>query len=194
VVVSAAAGGVGHVAGQIARTAGARVIGITGSDEKNRKLEAEYGFAHTVNHRSATFVDDLRDACGETGADVFFDNVGGTVLDAMLPLMGHHGRIVCCGAAAQYDDKEDAVLQPGPRGIPQHLFNKALRMEGIFTPDYVSEWAEGARQLAAWLDEGTIEAATHIWNGLDSAPEALVAVLSGENFGQALVRISPDPS
>lgn len=82
----------------------------------------------------------------ETGADVFFDNVGGTVLDAMLPLMGHHGRIVCCGAAAQYDDKEDAVLQPGPRGIPQHLFNKALRMEGIFTPDYASEWAEGARQ------------------------------------------------
>jgi NADPH-dependent curcumin reductase CurA len=116
-VVSAGAGGVGHLAGQVARIAGARVIGITGSDDKNRVLEKELGFTATVNRRSPTFDRDLRAACKD-GVDVFFDNVGGTVLDALLPLMAAHGRVVCCGSVGEYDTAGDAVLTPGPRGIP----------------------------------------------------------------------------
>jgi NADPH-dependent curcumin reductase CurA len=99
VVVSAAAGGVGHLAGRLAKIAGARVIGITGSREKNRILEDELGFAATLNRRLPTFSTDLRAACGD-GVDVFFDNVRGPILDSMLPLMATHGRVVCCGAVA----------------------------------------------------------------------------------------------
>jgi NADPH-dependent curcumin reductase CurA len=193
VVVSAAGGGVGLVAGQIARTAGARVLGITGSDDKNQRLEADYGFAGTVNHRSPTFTEDLRRACGESGADLFFDNVGGMVLDAMLPQMAHHGRIVCCGAAAQYDESDDGVIQQGPRGIPQHLINRSVRLEGFVIADFAPEWADALGRLGQWLWDGTIKPAVQEWRGLESAPEALMAVLAGDSFGQAVVRILPDP-
>lgn len=192
VVVSGAAGGVGHIAGQIAQLAGARVIGITGSSAKNQKLEAEYGFTETVNRRSPTFRDDLRRALG-TGPDVYFDTVGGPVLDAVLPLMALRGRIVCAGDSAQYDDKRDNTRQPGPRGIPQLVISKGLRLEGIFVADYLPGRSEAVQKLAEWLSDGKIKPAFDIWDGLDSAPEALVALMSGENFGQALVRLSPDP-
>jgi NADPH-dependent curcumin reductase CurA len=192
VVVSGAAGGVGHIAGQIAQVAGARVIGITGSVAKNQKLEAEYGFAGTVNRRSPTFRDDLRRAVG-TGPDVYFDTAGGPVLDTVLPLMAHRGRIVCAGDSAQYDDKEDNTRQPGPRGIPQLVISKGLRVEGIFVADFLPGRPEALRQLAEWLSDGKIKPAFEVRDGLDSAPEALVALLSGENFGQVLIRMSPDP-
>lgn len=192
VVVSGAAGGVGHIAGQIARLAGARVIGITSSNEKNQKLEAEYGFIGTVNRRSPTFRDDLRNAIG-AGPNVYFDTAGGPLLDTILPLMAHRGRIVCAGDSSQYDGKEDNTLQPGPRGIPQLVISKGLRLEGIFVADYMPRRAEAVQKLAKWLDEGKIKLAVEMWDGLDSAPEALVALMSGKNFGQALVRLSPDP-
>ena len=192
VVVSGAAGGVGHIAGQIARVAGARVIGITGSSEKNQRLEAGYGFAGTVNRRSPTFRDDLRRAIG-TGADVYFDTAGGPVLDAVIPLMAHRGRIVCAGDSAQYDAKEDNTRQPGPRGIPQLVISKGLRLEGIFVADYLPGRPEALRELADWLSDGRVKPAFEVRDGLDSAPEALVALMSGENFGQALIRLSPDP-
>jgi NADPH-dependent curcumin reductase CurA len=191
VVVSAAAGGVGHLAGQLARIAGARVVGITGSEEKNRILREELGFTAAVNRRSPMFLSHLSAACGD-GADVFFDNVGGAALDAMLPLMNHHGRIVCCGAVAGYDTGQDAVLAPGPRGIPQLLVNKALRIEGFATADFLPEWPDALDRLADWADQ--LKEITKVWEGLDSAPEALVAMLAGENTGQVVVRIGPDPA
>ncbi|WAJ45309.1 NADP-dependent oxidoreductase [Mycobacterium sp. Aquia_216] len=189
VVISAAAGGVGHLAGQIAHHAGARVVGITGSDDKNRRLENEFNFTHTVNHRHPNFHEDLRAACGPSGVAVYFDNIAGDVLTSMLPLMRPHGRIVCCGATAQYDQKDDNLVQPGPRGIPQYLINKSLRLEGFLTADYAHEWAQGRNQLSDWLTDGTIRSATQTWHGLESAPDALLAVLAGENFGQAVVQL-----
>jgi NADPH-dependent curcumin reductase CurA len=193
VVVSAAAGGVGHLAGQLARISGARVIGITGSDDKNRILEEVLSFSATVNRRSATFASDLRAACAD-GANVFFDNVGGGVLEAMLPLMAAHGRVVCCGAVASYDTAQDAVLAPGPRGIPLLIVNNALRIEGFLTADFMPEWGDALDQLAAWTQEGQLNAITKVWDGLDAAPAALVAMLAGENIGQVVVRVGPDPT
>jgi NADPH-dependent curcumin reductase CurA len=189
VVVSAASGGVGHLAGQIAHQAGAHVVGITGSDMKNRRLLDEFKFSRVVNRRSPTFLDDLGSACGESGADVYFDNVGGAVLDAMLPLMRSHGRIVCCGATAHYQEEDDGITQPGPRGIPQHLINKCLRIEGFLAADYAYEWAAARSQLSAWLSDETITTAVQHWNGLENAPDALIAVLAGESFGQAVVEL-----
>jgi NADPH-dependent curcumin reductase CurA len=193
VVVSAAAGGVGHLAGQLARIAGARVIGITGSDDKNRILQEELGFSATLNRRSPTFTTDLRAAC-PAGANVFFDNVGGGVLDAILPLMTAHGRVVCCGAVASYDTAHDAVLAPGPRGIPLLIVNKALRLEGFLTADFMPEWGTALDHLAVWVQQGQLKAITKVWDGLDAAPEALVAMLAGENVGQVVVRVGPDPT
>jgi NADPH-dependent curcumin reductase CurA len=193
VVVSAAAGGVGHLAGQLARIAGARVIGITGSDDKNRILEEELGFSATVNRRSPTFATDLRAACTD-GVDAFFDNVGGGVLEAILPLMAAHGRVVCCGAVASYDTAQDAVLEPGPRGIPLLIVNKALRLEGFLTTDFVPEWGDALDQLAGWTQQGQLKTITKIWDGLDAAPAALVAMLAGENIGQVVVRVGRDPT
>ena len=190
VVVSAAAGGVGHLAGQLAKIAGARAVGITGSEEKNRILREELGFSAVVNRRSPTFLNDLRAAC-RSGADVFFDNVGGAVLDAMLPLMSYCGRLVCCGAVAGYDTGQDAVLAPGPRGIPLQLLNRALKIQGFETLDFEPEWADALDWLAAWA--GHLTEITKVWEGLDSAPEALVAMLAGESTGQVVVRIGPDP-
>jgi NADPH-dependent curcumin reductase CurA len=193
VVVSAAAGGVGHLAGQLARTTGARVIGITGSADKNRILEEELAFSATVNRRSPTFVTDLSAACAD-GADVFFDNVGGSLLDAMLPLMAVHGRVVCCGAVAGYDGDQDAVCAPGPRGIPQLIINKALRIEGFLPADFTPDWDAALDRLAGWTQQGQLKTITRVWEGLDAAPEALVAMLAGENAGQVVVRVGPDPT
>jgi NADPH-dependent curcumin reductase CurA len=191
VVISAAAGGVGHLAGQIGHHAGAHVVGITGSDAKNRRLQDEFKFTRTVNRRSATFLEDLGAACGGAGVDVYFDNVGGDVLNAVLPLMKRHGRIVCCGATAQYDQIDDDLLEPGPPGIPQHLINKSLRLEGFLAADFAHDWAQARGQLSEWLSDGTITTAIQSWPGLEHAPDALLSVLAGENFGQAVVQL-PD--
>jgi NADPH-dependent curcumin reductase CurA len=193
VLVSAAAGGVGHLAGQLANIVGARVIGITGSADKNRMLEAELGFAATVDRRSPTFVDDLRSAC-PGGVHVYFDNVGGPVLDAALPLMADHGRVVCCGAVAGYDEAEDAVTTPRPRGVPMLIINKALRLQGFLTSDFITDWADAHRRLTGWMADGQLKAITRTWQGLDSAPDALVGMLAGENVGQVVVRVGPDRS
>jgi NADPH-dependent curcumin reductase CurA len=193
VVVSAAAGGVGHLAGQLARIVGARVIGITGSDDKNRILEEELGFSATVNRRSPTFSTDLRAACPD-GTNVFFDNVGGGVLEAILPQMAAHGRVVCCGAVASYDTAQDAVLAPGPRGIPLLIVNTALRLEGFLTADFMPEWGDALVHLAGWSQQGPLKPITKVWDGLDAAPAALVAMLAGENIGQVVIRVGPDPT
>ena len=123
VVISGAAGGVGHLAGQIAGSAGARVVGITSSDEKNRILENQLGYSATVNWKSSSFLDDLHTAC-RRGEDVYFDNVGGPLLGKMLPLIVDRGRIVCCGVTAQYD--MDNPL-PGRSDLAMLMIAKSLR-------------------------------------------------------------------
>ena len=186
VVVSAAAGATGNVAGQLARIHGARVVGITGSDEKNRLLEDELGFDATANHRSPTLARDLRALCPDR-IDVYFDNVGGAVLEACLPRMNPYGRIVCCGALSQYDTDEPP---PGPRAVPALVISLRLRMEGFVVTDYADRWDDAARRLAAWVSDGSLKVLEHVVDGLDAAPAAFVDVLAGRNVGKWMVRVA----
>jgi NADPH-dependent curcumin reductase CurA len=190
VVVSAAAGATGHIVGQLARLQGSRVVGISGSDEKNAVLKDRLGFDETVNHRSHTLADDLRAACPD-GVDVYFDNVGGPLLERMLRNMNVGGRIVCCGVVSQYDTGSPA---PGPRGVPGLLVAKRLRMEGFLLPDFRDEWPQATRELAEHLAAGKITPLENVVDGLDNAPRTLIDLLGGRNLGKSMVRICPDPA
>jgi NADPH-dependent curcumin reductase CurA len=188
VLVSAAAGATGSVAGQLARIHGCRVVGVTGSAAKNQVLTERLGFDAAVDHRSPTFADDLRQACPD-GVDVYFDNVGGPVLDAALRRMNTHGRVVCCGAVSQYDT---ATPAPGPAGVPGLVVTKRLRMEGLLVFDFAARYAEALTRLAAWLRDGDLVELHEVLDGLDNAPRALIGLLAGENVGKRIVRIGPD--
>jgi NADPH-dependent curcumin reductase CurA len=189
VVVSAAAGATGSVAGQLARRQGCRVVGITGSAAKNQLLEAELGFDATVDHHSPALFEDLRSAC-PTGVDVYFDNVGGRVLETVLPQMNVHGTIVCCGVVSQYDTASPA---PGPRSVPGLLVTKRLRMQGFLVTDYHGRWPAAEAELAALIDSGEVKIVQEIIDGLASAPRALIGMLAGENVGKRIVRAGQDP-
>ncbi len=188
VVVSAAAGATGSVAGQIARRAGARVVGITGSDAKNRLLEAELGFDAAVNYRSASFERDIAEACGD-GIDVYFDNVGGRILEVALHNMNPHGRVVCCGAVSQYDGPAGS---PGPANVPTVLVTKRLAMQGFVVFDFAESFPTALADLEAWVSTGDVKVLEDVREGLQSAPSALVDLLGGGNVGKLMVRVGPD--
>ena len=190
VVVSAAAGATGNVVGQIARIKGCRVVGIAGSDKKNAMLQRDLGFNATVNYKSATLREDLRTACLD-GIDVYFDNVGGPLLDAVLPVMNLHGRVVCCGVVSQYDAEGPAT---GSRLVPGILVVSRLRMEGFIVSDFEDRFAEAEAQLAAWVASGDLKVLEEVLDGLDAAPGALIGLLAGANTGKRMVRVGPDPS
>ncbi|WP_110319068.1 NADP-dependent oxidoreductase [Mycolicibacterium moriokaense] len=189
VVVSGAAGATGHLVGQLARLAGCVVVGIAGADAKLRVLTDRLGFDEAVSYRSRTFRKDLRAACPR-GIDVYFDNVGGAVLEAALPLMNVNGRVVCCGAVSAYDA---AAPSSGPRGVPGHLVTKRLRMEGFIASDFRDQWPVAEQRLAGWVDGGQLIAMQDVVDGLDSAPDALIGLLNGDNIGKRIVRVGPDP-
>ncbi|MEV4813374.1 NADP-dependent oxidoreductase [Micromonospora avicenniae] len=179
----------GHLAGQLARVAGARVVGITSSTEKNEILRQQLGYTATVNRRSSSFVDDLRAAC-PAGVDVYYDNVGGPALEAVLPLLARHGRIVCCGVTAHYDaDRPPA----GVTDLATQLIVKSLRMQGFLVADYLPRWGAAQRELHALQKGGELTVLEDIRDGLDSAPGALIEMLAGGNIGQLGVRLAPDP-
>lgn len=189
VVVSAAAGATGNVAGQIARIKGARVVGIAGSAEKGEFLTSELGFDFAVNYRSPSFADDLDAACPD-GIDVFFDNVGGTVLDLVIERMAEHGRIVCCGAISGYDGgSPDAAA----KHVPHRLVTHRLKMQGFIVLDSLERWPAAVSELAAWVRSGELRVVEDVVEGLESAPEALIGLLAGANVGKRMVRVAPDP-
>jgi NADPH-dependent curcumin reductase CurA len=188
VVVSAAAGSVGMYVGQIAKTLGCRAVGIAGTAEKCDWVTGELGFDACVNHRSDNLFRELKAACPD-GIDIYFDNVGGPVLETALFLMNMKGRIVCCGAASQYDT-EDAM---GPRNLPGILVVKRLRMEGFIYFDFVKQDEKAEQNISTWLEEGKIKVVDDIVDGLENAPRALIGLLAGENRGKRMVRVAPDP-
>jgi hypothetical protein len=190
VAVSAAAGATGNVVGQIARIEGCRVVGIAGSDDKNAMLQRDLGFDATVNYKSATLREDLRAAC-PNGIDVYFDNVGGPLFDAVLPVMNLHGRVVCCGAVSQYDAEGPAI---GSRLVPGILVVSRLCMQGFIVDDFRDRFAEAEAQLAAWIASGELKVVEEVLEGLDAAPGALIGLLAGANTGKRMVRIGPDPA
>ena len=184
VVVSGAAGATGSVAGQIAKLNGCRVVGIAGSDEKCRWLTDELGFDAAINYRTENVAKALKDAC-PNGIDVFFDNVGGEILEAALANLALRGRVVMCGAISQYND---AVPPPGPRNLSV-LISKRGRMEGFIILDFLPRAGEAIAQLATWVMSGQLKYKVDVMEGLDRAPEALTKLFTGANEGKMLVKV-----
>ena len=186
VVVSAAAGSVGHLVGQMAKISGCRAVGVAGSDEKCGLLTNELGFDAALNYRSPDFRGAFREAC-EDGIDIYFDNTGGDILGGALRRMKAHGRIVCCGVVSQYDT---ANPQPGPRGIPGLLVNNRVRMEGFLVFDYASRYAEGRAQMREWVEAGKLKPLQDEFDGLEEMPRAFIDMLAGGNVGTRIVRVA----
>jgi len=184
VVVSGAAGAVGTTVCQIAKLKGCRAVGIAGSDEKNRYLEQELGVDATINYKNGDVAQALKDACPK-GVDVYFDNVGGEVSDAVMPLLNHGARLIICGQISLYNrDKQDI----GPRPQPYLLVNSAL-MQGFIISDYASRFPEGVTQLAGWLGAGKLKYAETIVEGFENTPQAFIGLFSGENLGKQIVKV-----
>lgn len=189
VLISGAAGGVGSVVGQIAKIKGCRVVGVAGSPEKCLRLNEELGFDAAINYREANLAVQVRAACPK-GIDVFFDNVGGEILDVALANIRKHARIVLCGAISRYNETE---LPPGPRNYMSLIINSA-RMEGFILMNYAAKFPQAMKELGAWVAEGSIKSAVDIVDGLDRAPEALLRLFSGANQGKQLVKVGEEPA
>ena len=185
VVVSAAAGATGSVVGQIAKILGCRAVGIAGGPEKCAYLTAELGLDAAIDYRSENVVTRLRQTCPD-GIDVYFDNVGGRILDAALLHLAPRGRIVLCGAIADYS-------QDGEASGPRNYFKLALRrgrMEGFLVLDYLPRAAEATAALAGWLREGRLKERADVQYGLENAPAVVARLFRGENVGKQLLRIA----
>ena len=185
VLVSAAAGAVGPLVGQIAKLAGCRVVGTAGGPDKCDWLVRDLGFDAAVDYKAGGVRRALAAACPD-GIDVYFDNTGGPVLDAALSLMNLRGRIACCGNVSQYDVEKPA---PGPMAVPGLIVTKRLRMEGFIVMDFYDRRDEAERRLARWVEQGRIKAVVDIVDGLDKAPEALIGLFNGRNRGKMAVRV-----
>ena len=185
VVVSGAAGAVGMTVCQIAKIKGCRAVGIAGSDEKNQYLTAELGVDAAINYKSPEMRQALKDACPKR-VDVYFDNVGGEISDAVLPLINQGARIVLCGQISLYNlDKPDV----GPRPQPALLVNRAS-MTGFIITDYAARFAEGVMNLAQWLGAGKLKYAETVVEGFENTPNAFIGLFSGENLGKQIVKVA----
>jgi len=182
--VSSAASSVGSIAGQIAKMQGASVIGIAGSPEKCAWVTGELGFDACIDYKREDVVGRLKELAPK-GVDVFFDNVGGELLDTVLRRLAMHARVVLCGDISTYNLDGPA---PALHNI-RYLMGKRARMEGFNTLDHWDHYADAAAQLADWLRSGLIKAKVHQLEGIDRAPEALVRLFSGEHLGKLVVRV-----
>ncbi|HQT64123.1 MAG: NADP-dependent oxidoreductase [Acidocella sp. 20-57-95] len=184
VVVSGAAGAVGATVGQIAKIKGCRVVGIAGGAQKCAFLTNELGFDAAVDYKSADFKKELKAAC-PNGIDVYFDNVGGEILDTCLALINLHARIVICGAISQYNNT--TAIQ-GPANYLSLLVNRA-RMQGMVVFDYADRYGLAAREMAGWMAAGKLIGKEDIVTGLESFPQTLLKLFSGENFGKLVLKV-----
>jgi NADPH-dependent curcumin reductase CurA len=183
VLVSGAAGATGSIVGQIAKIQGCRVIGIAGTDDKCAWLD-QLGFDGTINYRTDD-IDARLTELSPDGIDVFFDNVGGEILETTLDHLRIGARVVLCGAISTYNDTEP---RPGPRNL-MNLVVFRSRMQGFLVLDYVDRFPEAALQLAVWVSEGRIAHKVDVVEGLDRAPEALNRLFTGENTGKVIVAV-----
>ena len=183
VFVSGAAGAVGSVAGQIAKLKGCRVIGSAGSAAKVAWLE-ELGFDEVFDYNETDTKEALRD-----GIDVYFDNVGGSTLEAALAALRLRGRIVACGAISQYNASSSP---PGPRNLFL-IVTKRLRMEGFIISDHYDHFPAFSADMSAWLRDGSVRYRETVVEGIENAPSAFIGLLEGENIGKMLVKVGPAP-
>ena len=184
VVVSGAAGAVGGVVGQLAKIKGCRVVGIAGGAGKCRHLVDELGFDAAIDYKAEDVRAALRQHCPQ-GIDVYFDNVGGDILDAALANLALHARVVVCGAISQYNATEGVR---GPSNYLSLLVNRA-RMQGMVVFDYAARYGEAAREMAGWLAEGRLASRVDIAEGFDTFPDALLRLFSGDNTGKLLLKV-----
>ncbi len=185
VVVSGAAGAVGIMVGQIAKINGCRVIGIAGTDEKAKELVETFGFNEVINYKTTT---DLNAAILGTcpkGIDVYFDNVGGEISDAVIANINFNARIVLCGQIALYNNTEVSM---GPRLQPI-LLTRSVLMQGFIVSNYANRFEEGTAKLKLWMDEGKIVYKETIENGFENLPKALIGLFEGKNTGKMIVKI-----
>ena len=190
VVVAAASGAVGSVVGQIAKLKGCTVVGIAGGEEKCRYVMDNLGFDFCVDHRNSNFPEQLATVCSK-GIDVYFENVGGAVFDAVLPLLNTRARIPLCGLIASYNA---TALPPGPDRIGMltaTLLRKRIKLQGfIVFEDYGARYSEFAVAMSDWVNEGQVKVREDIVFGLENAPEAFIGLLQGENFGKLVIRLA----
>ncbi|WP_018981561.1 NADP-dependent oxidoreductase [Salinimonas chungwhensis] len=187
VVVSGAAGAVGSVVGQIAKIKGCRVVGIAGGKEKCDYLINELGFDGAVDYKNEKLRDGLKKQCPK-GVDVYFDNVGGEILDTVLTCINLHARIVICGAISQYNN---TTAVKGPANYLSLLVNRA-RMEGIVVFDNAKNYGQAAQEMAGWIQQGKLKAKEHVVTGIDTFPDTLMMLFKGENFGKLVLKVEHD--
>jgi NADPH-dependent curcumin reductase CurA len=185
VVVSAAAGSVGSIVGQIAKIKGCRVVGIAGGKDKCHWLTSELGFDAAVDYKDGATYKALR-AAAPNGIDVYFDNVGGDILEACLSQMNNRGRIACCGAISQYDGVPSAH---GPRGVPGLIVVKRLIMQGFIVMDFMDQRDTALADLQSWVTSGKLKVQEDVIDGLENTPKALIGLLAGENRGKRMVKV-----
>ena len=192
-VVSAASGGVGQIAGQLAKARGARVVGIAGREQKCRYVVDELGFDACVSHLSPTFADDLRAAC-PSGIDVYFENVGGAVFDAVLPLFNAGARMTICGLIAHYGEATDARAALMKRG-GQIFHDRNVTVRDLFVGDFVASHHDAfLAEVAPLVASGAIKYREDIRLGLETVPACFSEMLRGDNFGKMLVQVASDPT
>jgi NADPH-dependent curcumin reductase CurA len=192
VVVSSAAGAVGSAAGQIASIKGARVVGIAGGAAKCAFVRDELGFDACIDHRAQDMAGQLAAACPD-GVDVYFENVGGAVWDAVFPLLNTHARVPVCGLIAQYN----AAAPAGPGkdrlpGVMREVLTRSLTLRGFIQTEFVDQLPDFQRDMGGWVREGRVRWREDRVQGLDKAPEALIGLLEGANFGKLVVQVAPE--
>ncbi|MBU9487214.1 NADP-dependent oxidoreductase [Burkholderia multivorans] len=192
VVVAAASGAVGAVVGQIAKLKGCRVIGVAGGADKCAYVTGTLGFDACIDHRDPAFASQLKAAC-PNGIDVYFENVGGAVFDAVWPLLNNHARVPVCGLIAHYND---TALPAGPDRLPKlmtTILSKRIRMQGFIILDYYATgYAPFLKDMSEWVVQGSVKVLEDVIPDLTDAPAALIGLLAGKNFGKVVVRVGPD--
>jgi len=188
VVVAAASGAVGSAVGQIARIKGARAIGIAGGADKCRFVKDELGFDDVADHRAPDFAERLKAACPD-GIDVYFENVGGHVWDAVFPLLNDFARIPVCGLIAQYNAIDDSRADRLP-AVMREVLSRSLTIRGFIQREFVDLRPAFYKDMAEWIAAGSVRYREDIVDGLENAPEALIGLLEGRNFGKLIVRVS----
>ncbi len=187
VLVSGAAGAVGSMVGQIAKIKGARAVGIAGGADKCDYVVNELGFDACVDYKSPDFLNSLKEPL-KGGVDVYFDNVGGDILDIALARLNRHARVVICGAISQYNNTTPVK---GPANYLNLLVQHA-RMEGFVVFDYAKRYGEGMKELATWYAKGDLQFKEHIDEGIENFPSTLLKLFTGENFGKLVLKVSED--
>ncbi|HEF5783133.1 TPA: NADP-dependent oxidoreductase [Burkholderia multivorans] len=192
VVVAAASGAVGAVVGQIAKLKGCRVIGVASGADKCAYVTGTLGFDACIDHRDPAFASQLKAAC-PNGIDVYFENVGGAVFDAVWPLLNNHARVPVCGLIAHYND---TALPAGPDRLPKlmtTILSKRIRMQGFIILDYYATgYAPFLKDMSEWVAQGSVKVLEDVIPDLTDAPAALIGLLAGKNFGKVVVRVGPD--